>query len=66
MTSAERTWEIADDFKGTNKCSVTLVQFRAELDAKAAMARRVMDAVRKGDLKACEAAQKAMRKAATA
>ena len=57
----ERTWEISD-IDGTNKRTITLAQFRAELNARAAMTKPIMDAVRRGDLKACETAQAAMRK----
>ena len=56
----ERTWEITD-INGTR--TVTLAQFRAEMDARKAMAAPIMAALRKGDLAACEKAQKAMRKA---
>lgn len=56
----ERTWQISD-IDGSNKRTVTLAQYRAELDARKAMAAKVMDAVRRGDMKACEAAQSAMR-----
>lgn len=58
---AERTYEISD-IDGTNKRHVTLAQFRAELDARAAMAKPIMSAMRRGDLAACETAQDAMRK----
>lgn len=57
----ERTWQIAD-IDGRNKRTVTLAQYRSELDARKAMAAKVMDAVRRGDLAGCEAAQAAMRK----
>jgi hypothetical protein len=42
--------------------TVTLAQFRAEIDARKAAAAPIMDAWRRGDLKACEVAQAAMRK----
>ena len=57
----EQTYEIRDA-AGKNQRMVTLAQFRAELDERKAMAAKVMDAVRKGDLKACSEAQVAMRK----
>jgi hypothetical protein len=57
----ERTWEISD-IDGKNKRTVTLAQFRAEIDERKAMTAPIMAAFRRGDLKACEAAQTAMRK----
>jgi hypothetical protein len=56
----KRTWEISD-LDGTNKRRVTLDQFRAELAARAAMTKPIADAWRRGDLAACEAAQRNMR-----
>ena len=56
-----RTWNISD-IDGGNRRRVTLAQFRAEIDTRKEMARRVMDAWKRGDIKACEAAQAAMRK----
>ncbi len=52
-------WEITDA-KG-NKRHVTLAEFRAKLDARAAMAKPIMDAFRRNDLAAVAATQKAMR-----
>jgi hypothetical protein len=59
--STERTWEISD-IDGNNKRRVTLAQYRAELDARKVMTKPIMDALRRGDLEACGAAQAAMRK----
>jgi hypothetical protein len=59
--TAERTWEISD-IDGKNKRRVTLAQFRAELDARKALAAPIMDAFRRSDIEACGAAQAAMRK----
>ena len=56
----ERTWEISDG-DGSNRRTVTLEQFRAELAARAAMARPIMAAVKRGDLEGCGQAQAAMR-----
>ncbi len=49
MTSTERTWEISD-IEGSNKRTVTLAQFRAELEAKkrAAMAKFNADVAASG------------------
>jgi hypothetical protein len=58
----ERTWEISD-IDGANKRTVTLAQFRAELDARKSYTAAIMAAVRSGDIKATEAAQAAMRRA---
>lgn len=44
----------------------TLQELRAELDARAIMAKLIMDAMRRGDLEACERAQAAMRETFTA
>lgn len=52
----KRTWEISD-IDGSNKRRVTLEQFRAELADRAVYARRVMDAVKAGDMDACAKAQ---------
>ena len=59
--ATERTWEISD-IDGKNKRTVTLAQFRAEIDVRKALALPIMAAVRRGDLKAATAAQEAMRK----
>lgn len=56
--SAEQTWEIEDEH---GKRTVTLAQFRAELDAKVALARPIMEALKRGDIEACGNAQNAMR-----
>ena len=58
--TAERTWEISD-IDGRNKRTVTLAQFRAEIDERKAMAAPIIEAVRRGDLEAATAAQAAMR-----
>lgn len=55
----ERTWEISD-IDGGNKRHVTLAQFRAELAERKRMAAPIMDALRRGDIEACSAAQAAM------
>lgn len=57
----ERTWKISD-IDGRNPRTVTLAQYRAELDARMAFTRKISDALRAGDLKAMEAAQIEMRK----
>lgn len=57
---SKRTWEISD-IDGSNKRTVTLEQFRAELDERAVYAKRAMDAVRAGDMNACAKAQADMR-----
>jgi hypothetical protein len=57
----QRTWEISD-IDGSNKRRVTLAQYRTELDARKAMTKPIMDALRRGDLEACGRAQAAMRK----
>jgi hypothetical protein len=57
----ERTWEISD-IDGSNKRCVTLTQYRAELDVRKKAAAPIMEAMRRGDLKACALAQAAMRK----
>jgi hypothetical protein len=40
---------------------VTVLELKAEIAARAEMAKAVMDAVKRNDLEACAAAQKAMR-----
>ena len=60
MTAAQ-TWEISD-IDGSNKRTVTLAQYRAELDARKPYTAAIMAAVRSGDMKAAAAAQAAMRK----
>lgn len=61
--TAERTWEIKVWEGGKWKpLTVTLAQYRAYLDERAAMAKPIMDAFRRGDIEACGAAQVAMRK----
>lgn len=57
--ATERTWEITD---ANGKRSVTLAQFRAEVDARKAAAAPIMDAWRRGDINGCAKAQAAMRK----
>lgn len=54
-----RTWEISD--ADGNKRTVTLAQFRAEVDARKVLAKPIADAWRRGDLAACAKAQAAMR-----
>lgn len=58
----ERTWEIGD-IDGSNKRTVTPAQYRAELDARKAMTKPIVEAIRAGDIEACAAAQAAFRKA---
>jgi hypothetical protein len=60
-SNLERTWEICD-IDGSNKRRVTLEQYRAELDARKAMAQQISDAFRRGDVAGVERAQSAMRK----
>ena len=61
--TAERTWEIKVMVAGKwEPRTVTLAQFRADLDERAAMAKPIMGAFRRGDIEACGAAQDAMRK----
>lgn len=60
MTSQTRTWEITDP-DGSNRRTVTLAEFKAEIAARAAMAKPIMDAVRRNDMRACADAQAAMR-----
>ena len=59
--TADRTWEISD--ANSVKRTVTLAQFRAELDRAAALAKPIMAAWRRGDIEACATAQTAMRSA---
>jgi hypothetical protein len=60
--TTDRTWEIKVQVNGKWEArTVTLAQYRAELDARAAMTKPIMDAWRRGDIAACEAAQKSMR-----
>lgn len=56
----ERTYEIRD-IDGKNPRTVTLAQYRAELDARKVYTSRIMAAVRAGDITACAAAQAEMR-----
>lgn len=56
----ERTWQISD-LDGSNKRTVTLAQYRAEVDAAKQAVAPVAAAWRRGDLKAVEAAQKRAR-----
>jgi hypothetical protein len=58
MSTEEQTWEIED---ANGKRRVTLAQFRAEIEARKTAAQPIMDAWRKGDMRACERAQRAMR-----
>ena len=60
--TTECTWEISD-IDGKNKRTVTLAQYRAEIEARKAMAAPIMAAIRRGDLKTATAAQEAMRNA---
>lgn len=59
---AERVWEISD-IDGGNKRPMTITQYRAELDARKVHTARIADAMRRGDLEGCAAAQAAMRAA---
>jgi hypothetical protein len=54
MTTTERTWIV-------NGKTVTLAQFKAEIAARSAMAKPIMDAFRSNDLDAVAKAQSAMR-----
>lgn len=56
----QKTWQITD-IDGSNERTVTLASFRAELDERAVYAKAVMDAMRRGDMAGCTAAQEAMR-----
>lgn len=56
----ERTWTITDP-DGSNARTVTLAQYRAELEASRRLVAPVVDAIRSGDLKACGDAQQAIR-----
>lgn len=49
-----------------NAKPITLQELRAELDARAPYAKRVMEAFKAGDLAACEQAQREMREAFSA
>jgi hypothetical protein len=60
--NTERTWEISD-LDGSNKRTVTLAQYRAELDARKVYTARIAAAVQTGNMKAVIAAQRAMRDA---
>lgn len=55
----ERTWEISD-IDGKNKRTVTLAQYRSELDAAKARVAPVVAAFWNGDLKAMADAQAAI------
>lgn len=59
---ADKTWVITD-VDGRNSRTVTLAQFRSDLNARAAMAKPISDAWKRGDMAGVAAAQKAMRKA---
>jgi hypothetical protein len=54
----EQTWEIED---AGGKRRVTLAQFRAELDARRAAAKPIMDALLRNDLAGCAQAQASFR-----
>ena len=56
----ERTWEISD-IDGRNKRTVTLAQYRAELDAALKRVRPVVAAFARCDWRAMERAQAAFR-----
>lgn len=58
----ERTWEISD-LDGGNKRTVTLAQFRAELDVRRSYTQAIFDAVRRGDMAGAASAQRTMRAA---
>lgn len=57
-TDMDRTFEIED---AAGKRTVTIAQFRAEMDARNAEAKKISDAWRAGNIKATEAAQRAFR-----
>ena len=54
MTTTERTWVV-------NGKQVTMAQFKADIAARSAMAKPIMDAFRRNDLDAAAKAQSAMR-----
>ena len=56
----ERTWEISD-IDGRNKRTVTLAQYRAEIETAKAKVAPVVSAFRRGDLIGCAKAQAAIR-----
>ena len=56
----ERKWWI-EDSRGRRQ--ITLAEYRADLDARHAMAQPIAAALRSGDLDACAKAQAAMRNA---
>jgi hypothetical protein len=58
--TTEQTWEISD-IDGRNKRTVTIAQYRAELDARKPFTAAIMAAIQRGDIKAASAAQEAMR-----
>lgn len=58
----ERTWEISD-IDGKNKRTVTLAQYRAELDARKPYTAAIAAAFLRRDIKGVEAAQADMRQA---
>lgn len=55
----EKTYQITD-IDGSNKRTVTLAGYRAELDERRPYTDAIMAAMRRGDLAACKAAQEAM------
>lgn len=57
----ERTWEISD-IDGKNKRTVTLAQYRTELDAAKKAVNPAIEAFRRGDLAAYAAALKTLRR----
>lgn len=57
----ERTWEISN-IDGSNKRTVTLAQYRAEVDAAKRLVAPVAAAFYRGDLAGVEKAQKAARR----
>jgi len=58
--TTERTWKITDA-DGSNRRRVTLAEFRADMDARKAAAKPIMDAWMRGDKAGVLAAQAAMR-----
>lgn len=62
---SDRTFTISD-IDGKNRRTVTLAQFRAELDAAHAAAAPVAEALRRGDLNACAKAQEECRRQSVA
>lgn len=62
MTNTARTWEITD-LDGSNRRTVTLAQYRAEIDRALALAAPIAAAWKRGDMAGVKTAQAAMREA---